>query len=66
MYNLFYWAYSPKLMCTFSNYADCKRALSELQNKYPTAKIWYEPVRTINSYEEWFDRFNGTISEYKK
>lgn len=64
MYNLFYWNYQPKLMCTFSNYSDCKNALEVLKEKYPKCKIWYEKVNTINSVEEWEDIFNSEIKEY--
>lgn len=65
MFNLFYWVYSEKLMCTFTNYADCKKALDTLRAKYPTAKIWLEPVIPITSFEQWQDTFGGKIEEYK-
>ena len=58
MYNLYYWKYTSKLMCTFLNYDDCKMALEILKKKHPNAKIWYEPVISINSYKEWCDKFN--------
>lgn len=65
MYNLFFWCYQPKLMCTFSNYDDCKKAHKTLKQKYPKSKIWFQPVDAINSYNEWLDRFNqGEIKEY--
>lgn len=66
MYHLFYWAYAPKHMCTFSNYSDCKKALEVLNAKYPTAKIWIEKIEFINSFEEWKDTFNSRIEEYEK
>lgn len=58
MFNLFYQKFGPRLMCTFTNYRDCKKALKTLQKKYPNAKIWYAPLTTINSYEEWCDVYN--------
>ena len=64
MYNLFYWVYDAKLMCTFDNYADCKKALQTLEKKYPKAKIWIQRVIPISSFEEWEDKFNSSIQEY--
>ena len=65
MYNLFYWKYSPQLMCTFSNYEDCKKALEKLKETHPDSQIWYESVSTINSYEEWKDKFNEGANIYR-
>ena len=64
MYNLYYQYMTKKLMCTFTNYSDCKKALEILQSKYPTAQIWYEPLVPINSLEEWLDVFEGKIKDY--
>ena len=64
MYNLFYWYMSATLMCTFTNKKDCKKALETLQTKYPKAKIWYEQLETIDSYEDWLDEFEGKIKDY--
>jgi hypothetical protein len=66
MYNLYYWVWGEKLMATFANYADGKKALEILTAKYPTAKIWLEPVRVTNSLEEWQDKYNGEIAEYER
>jgi len=66
MYNLYYWAWDAKLMATFKNYADCKKALDLLTAKYPTAKIWLENIVVIGSFEEWQDKFNGKIEDYDR
>ena len=65
MYNLFYWGYSANLMCTFDSYSDCKKAHEYLIAKYPESKIWFSKVETISSFEEWADKFNGEIRQYK-
>jgi len=65
MYNLFYWAYNPRLMCTFNDYATCKEAMEKLKQKYPTARVWMDPVVPINSLQEWEDKFNCHIPEYE-
>jgi hypothetical protein len=53
-------------MCTFSNYSDCKKAVALLKEKHPKCKIWMDSVTAISSFEEWQDKFNSEISDYKK
>lgn len=65
MYNLFYWKWDAKLMCTFDKYEDCKKALDTLKAKYPQADIWMKKVETISSFQEWSDKFDQKIEDYK-
>lgn len=64
MYNLFYWAYGKTLMCTVSDYEVCKEAVEILIDKHPDSKIWMEKVETIDSLQEWKDKFNSKIKAY--
>lgn len=65
MYNLYYWKWQPVLMCTFQNYTDAIKALDALKEKYPTAKIWVQPIQPIFSFDEWKDKYS-IIPEYEK
>jgi hypothetical protein len=66
MFNLFYFERGARLMCTFTHYSDCKKALDMLREKYSDAQIWYEKVETMDSFPEWFDKYYGKIEYYEK
>lgn len=66
MYNLYYFAWSPQLLCTFKNYIDCKKALDRLLYRYPGSKIWMSEVSGISCFEEFEDKFKCKIPEYER
>lgn len=66
MYEIYYWAYSPRFLCGFDVREDAEKALNDLKRKYPESRIWMSEGRPLKSYDEWKDRMGVCIPAYEE
>jgi hypothetical protein len=66
MYHIFYFGYTPRLLCTFKTYPEAHKTLTYLNKRYPDSQIWIQPATVIESHDEFMLRFNGVIENYEQ
>jgi hypothetical protein len=65
IYNIFYWAYQPIILCSFLGLDEAMKALKDLNKRYPDSKIYIEPA-SIMSYDEFLVKTGAKIQAYEQ